>query len=176
MVQEHPSSSSLPGGLLVKTCVVDLPTKQPCKVPVILTNESDHDVIVPQRCVIGETSAFQEVFSKEHGVLTSRSDCLLKSDIKFNLRNSPAPAEWKERITKKLNSMPEVFAQNDLDFSRTDKVKHQIKLADETLFKHRARPIHPHDLEAVRKHLHELLQAGVIRECEEEERRRPFLY
>lgn len=62
--------------------------------------------------------------------------------------------------------MPEVFAQNDLDFGRTDRVKHQNKLLDETQFKHRARPIHPHDLEAVRKHLQELLQAGVIRESE----------
>lgn len=166
VVLEHPSSSSLPGGLLVKTCLVDLPAKQPCKVPVILTNESDHDVIVPQRCIIGEISAFQRVFSKEHGVLTSRSDCPQKPDITFNFSDSPAPAEWKERITKKLNSMPEVFAQNDLDFGRTDQVKHQIKLSDETPFKHRARPIHPHDLEAVRKHLQELLQAGVIRESD----------
>lgn len=62
--------------------------------------------------------------------------------------------------------MPEVFAQNDLDFGRTDQVNHQIKLSDETPFKHRARPIHPHDLEAVRKHLQELLQAGVIRESD----------
>lgn len=94
------------------------------------------------------------------------SDPSQKSDITFNFSDSPVPAEWKERITKKLNSMPEVFAQNDLDFGRTDQVKHQIKLSDETPFKHRARPIHPHDLEAVRKHLQELLYAGVIRESD----------
>lgn len=144
VVLEHSSSSSLPGGLLVKTCLVDLPTTQPCKIPVILTNETDHAVIVPQRCIIGEISAFQRVFSKEHCVLTPRSDCPQKSDIKFNFSDSPAPVEWKEHITKKLNIMPEVFAQNNLDFGRTDQVKHQIKLSDETPFKHRARPIHPH--------------------------------
>lgn len=93
VVLEHPSSSSLPGGLLVKTCLVDLPNKQPYKVPVELTNESEHDVIVPQRCIIGEISSFQRVFSKEHGVLTSRSDSPQKSDITFNFSDSPVPAE-----------------------------------------------------------------------------------
>lgn len=43
-------------------------------------------------------------------------------------------------------------------------MRHQIKLSDKTPFKHRAGPIHPNDLEAVRKHLLELQQAGVI--CE----------
>ena len=87
-------------------------------VPVVLTNESDHDVIVPQRCIIGEISVFQKVLSQEHSVLTSKSDSLQKSDITFNFSDSPVPAEWKEHITWKLNSMPEVFAQNDLDFQR----------------------------------------------------------
>ncbi|KAG1925421.1 interleukin-1 receptor accessory protein-like 1-A [Pimephales promelas] len=62
--------------------------------------------------------------------------------------------------------MPDVFAQHDLDFGRTDKVAHNIKLSDETPFKQRARPIHPQDIEAVRKHIQELLDAGVIRESE----------
>uniref|UniRef100_A0A3P8S9L5 ribonuclease H n=1 Tax=Amphiprion percula TaxID=161767 RepID=A0A3P8S9L5_AMPPE len=62
--------------------------------------------------------------------------------------------------------MPEVFAHHDLDFGRTSQVKHHINLHDNTPFKHRARPIHPHDIEAVRKHLQELLDAGVIRESE----------
>lgn len=33
-------------------------------------------------------------------------------------------------------------------------------------FKHRARPIHPHNVEAVHKHLQELLETGVIRKSE----------
>lgn len=41
-------------------------------------------------------------------------------------------------------------------------MKHHIKLCEETPFKHHARPIHPQDLEAVRKHLQELLAVGVI--------------
>lgn len=60
--------------------------------------------------------------------------------------------------------MPEVFAQHDLHFGQTDKVAHRIKLSDETPFKQRPRPIHPADIEAVRKHIQELLDTGIIRE------------
>ena len=60
--------------------------------------------------------------------------------------------------------MPEVFALQD--FGRTDKVKHQIKLSNETPFKHRSWPIRPQDIDAVRRHLKELSEAGVIRESE----------
>lgn len=62
--------------------------------------------------------------------------------------------------------MPEVFALHDMNFDHADKVKHRIKLSDETPFKHRPRPIHPQDVSAVKKHLQGLLGAGVIRESE----------
>ena len=81
--------------------------------------------------------------------------------MEFDFGDSPVSPEWKDKVTSLLNSMPEVFAQNDLDFGHTNKVKHHIKLSDETAFKHRARPIHPQDVDAVRKHLQELLTAGI---------------
>lgn len=69
-------------------------------------------------------------------------------------------------MEQKLSAMPEVFAQHDFDFGRTDKVKHQIKLSDKTPFKHRLRPLRPQDLDAVRRHLQEQNEAGVIQESE----------
>lgn len=46
-------------------------------------------------------------------------------------------------------------------------MKHHIHLHDQTPFKERSRPIHPiGDREAVRQHLRELLDAGIIRESE----------
>lgn len=62
-ILEYPSSSSLPGGLLVKPCVIDLPCKQPHKLPVVNSNESDHDVILPAKTVIAELSAIQTILS-----------------------------------------------------------------------------------------------------------------
>lgn len=66
------------------------------------------------------------------------------------------------RISQKLRDMSEVFASFDLDVGRTYKVKHSIKLQDEAPFKHRARPIHPDEFEAVRWHSENLLEAGII--------------
>lgn len=60
------------------------------------------------------------------------------------------------------------------------KVKHHIRLKDDTPLKQRPHLIHPQDYAAVRPHLQSLLDAGIIRErvpllvthcgCQEEER------
>lgn len=165
-VVEYPTQSFLPGGLCVKSCLITLPSNAPYKVPVVITNETEQDISIPPLSVIAELGAFHSILSQHsvadlHGPEKSR-----KPDLNFNFGDSPIPPEWKERILSKLHEMPEVFSHSDLDFGCTDRVKHHIKLHDETPFKHRARPIHLHDIEAVRKHLHELLEAGVIRESE----------
>lgn len=56
-IMEYPSSSSLPGGLLVKPCLVDLPGR----LPVVVSNESEHNIIIPAKCVIAELSAIQAI-------------------------------------------------------------------------------------------------------------------
>lgn len=107
--------------------------------------------IIPQEREMGSVSAGK---SCSEGVIT------------FDFGEYPLPNEWRDRISKKLSDMSDVFAQHDLDFGRTSKVKNHIKLSDETPFKQRARPIHPHDLAAVRRHLQELKESGVIWESE----------
>lgn len=162
---EHPAQSSLPGGLCVKTCLVTLPFGSPHKVPVMISNETEQDITIPSTCVIAELGAFHCILS-QHNVTSANEPTTNKATLSFNFGDSPIPQEWKERITQRLNELPEVFAFHDLDFGCTSKVKHSIKLDDPTPFKHRARPIHPQDIEAVRKHLQELLAAGVIRESQ----------
>ena len=169
VVIEYPSSSSLPGGLLVKAALIDLPQRRPYKLPVVIYNESDHDIAIPAKCAIAQICTYQTILLKEHSVVEPPEPSQ-KPNLSFNFGESPVPPEWKERITRQLNNMSNVFAQHDSDFGRTDKVRHHIKLSDETPFKLRPRPIHPQDLEAVRKHIRELLDSGVIRESES-----PFL-
>lgn len=53
--------------------------------------------------------------------------------VTVDFGDSPLPPEWKKRITSMLNSMPYVFALNDLDYGHTDQVKHRIKLSNEIL-------------------------------------------
>ena len=163
-VIEHPCSFSLPGSLIVQSCLVDCSKLQHCQLPVIVSNESDHDVIIPARSPIAQMSAINTVIAKEQ----SASDSVHSSSqpLNFNFGDSPLSPEWRERITAKLSSIPEVFAKHDLDFGKTDKVTHRIKLSDETPFKQRPRPIHPQDVDAVRTHLQELFESGIIRESE----------
>ncbi|KAL2088055.1 hypothetical protein ACEWY4_016883 [Coilia grayii] len=62
--------------------------------------------------------------------------------------------------------MPEVFAVDDLSYGNISVIKHHIRLQDDIPFRERPRPIHPSDREAVKQHLRELLDAGIIRESE----------
>lgn len=163
----QPEMSSMPGGLLVASGLYTLPAKRSFTLPVVVRNDTQTDITVPPKAVIAEMYTVHHVMETQakhdapHMQLNSGS-----SPIKFDFGDSPLPAEWRTRISALLNTMPEVFALHDMDYGHTDKVRHHIKLSDETPFKHRARPIHPQDVDAVRKHLQDLLAAGIIRESE----------
>lgn len=177
-VLEQPTTSALPGGIFVDCCLITLPQQHQQKLPVWIRNETDHDITITANCVIAELHAPEQIF--ENVCLPDKNsatvDCCsatvspscqtTKSSLTFDFGQSPLPEEWKSRITEKLNGYAVVFAHHELDFGHATKVKHHIKLKDETPFKQRARPIHPNDYEAVRKHLQLLLEAGVIRESE----------
>lgn len=161
-VIQHPDSG-LPGGLCVSSCLVALPTRSPNKLPVVISNRSEQDTFIPALSIVAELGAYGCILS-EHKVTRPSAEQFSQLDVDFG--DSPIPSEWKRRIKAKLNLMSDVFSSHDLDFGCTSRVKHHIHLHDNTPFKHRARPIHPKDIEAVRKHLRELLDAGVIRESE----------
>lgn len=166
---EPPTTTPLPAGLLVASSLHSLPAmKRFAQLPVVVRNDTQSDLFISPKSVIAEVHAVQQVMERP-----SSKDNFEDQKIKENALNipidfgdSPLSPEWKKRITSLLNSMTDVFALHDLDYGHTDKVKHHIKLSDETPFKHRPRPIHPQDVDAVRRHLQELLEAGIIRESE----------
>ncbi len=77
---EHPSISSLPGGIVVKNCLLTLPSRKSSHRPVVLTNETDHDITIPQRCVIAEIHALESVISSDNAVSKSASQGSCNSD------------------------------------------------------------------------------------------------
>lgn len=180
-ILEEPSMSSLPGGIFIDSCLISIPARSPYKVPVVLRNETSHDIVLPTNSVIAELGIPHEISP----ILNTCNPNLLLSPptvcssqqyshcneqqsdkVSFDFGDSPLPTKWKKRITQTLNTYSDVFSQHDLDFGHATKVKHRIKLKDETPFKHRPRPIHPKDYDAVRRHLQTLLEAGIIRESE----------
>lgn len=133
-VIEHPISP-LPGGLCIQSCVITFPTHAPYKVPVLVMNESAQDVLIPPMTVIADIGTSPTILA-QHTVNTFLvQEGSQRGTLELNFGESPIPSEWKERVTSKLNQMPEVFSHHDLDFGCTDQVKHHIKLHDETSFK-----------------------------------------
>ena len=61
---EPPSTSPLPGGLLVSQCLLTLPAK-PGRLPDVLTNESEHDITIPPKTVLAELNSIQCVIPNE---------------------------------------------------------------------------------------------------------------
>lgn len=165
---EPSTSSSLPGGLLVASSLHSLPSKRNVQIPVVLRNETQTDLIIPPKAVLAEVHAIQHVIEGRNPMSASECKTVNPSQVKVvpDFGDSCLSSEWKEKITELVNSMPDVFALHELDYGHTDKVKHHINLNDNTPFKQRARPIHPQDMDAVRRHLKELLDAGVIRTSE----------
>lgn len=161
-VLEQPETFPLPGGLFVENAVVNVPLA--CsKIPVILKNMTEHAISLHPKRVIADMAAAHVLPLKPE--VLSCSNHVSSGKLVFHLDDSPIPEEWK-RISDQLNSLPEVFAIDELSYGHTTAVKHHIRLQDETPFKERPRPIHPSDREAIRQHLRELLDAEIIRESE----------
>lgn len=180
---EQPTVSSSPSRIFTDNILITLPIHSPYKIPVVLGNETSHDVVLPANCVIAELSVPQEVIQTQNtpasqqqegsqscqpqaACCSSQQQGDSSANLKFDFGDSPLPEEWKTRITQKLNSYSDVFSHHDLYIGHATKVKHHIRLRDETPFKQRPRSTHPQDYAAVRRHLQSLLDAGVIRESE----------
>lgn len=159
----EPAADILPGGLFVTSCLIRLPSHSPHKIPIIISNHSEQNITLSPLSIIAELIMSPQIMLQNVSITPQPNS---KVNFKIDFGDSPVPPEWKTRIQSKLEDIPEVFSHHDLDFGCTNQGKHHIRLHDESPFKHRARPIHPQDIEAVRSHLRDLLETGVIRESE----------
>lgn len=82
----------------------------------------------------------------------------------INFGDSPVSEEWKQRLRKKLSTRSSVFPLHEWDVGLAKGVEHTIRMSHSRPFRERSRRLAPADLEDVRKHLQELLHAGIIKE------------
>ena len=76
----------------------------------------------------------------------------------------PLTEKEKLRLQEVLLKHKQIFAENDMDFGRTNLVEHEIKLTNNDPIKERYRKIPPAMYAEVKEHLREMLEKGVIRE------------
>lgn len=132
--------SYLPGGVLVTNCLLSHPENPSQTLPVVLHNESKHDIIIPAKSVIAEIHALQDVISnKQNPTDTTHSHTILKSPknsgLDFHFGDFPLSAEWRARVKQKLSAMP-----RDVRSTLVKQTKHHIRLSNEMPFKHWPRP------------------------------------
>lgn len=88
---EHPASP-LPGGLCVKNSLITLPSQSRMKrIPVVLTNDSDHDVTIPPLCAIAELAISPQILS--HQVSSNYLPAETSDTLKLDFGESPIPPE-----------------------------------------------------------------------------------
>ena len=74
----------------------------------------------------------------------------------FDHLNETLSESQVHEVKTLLENYSDIFSQHDLDLENTGKIKHYIRLKDNTPFKERSRPIPPCMIQEVRDHLKEM--------------------
>uniref|UniRef100_A0A8C2FI69 Gypsy retrotransposon integrase-like protein 1 n=1 Tax=Cyprinus carpio TaxID=7962 RepID=A0A8C2FI69_CYPCA len=128
--------------------------------PVLIHNESKRTTVVPVGTVVGYLYLIDPVNPVgEADVASEEFDPNL-----INFGDSPMPESWKERLRQKLSQRAGVFSLHEWDVGLAKGVEHPIRLSDSRPFRERSRRLAPADIEDVRRHIQELLTAGIIKE------------
>ena len=82
----------------------------------------------------------------------------------FDFGESPIPAVWRKRLRQTLSERGNAFSLDEWDVGLAKVVEHHIRLSDTRPFRERSRRIAPADIDDIRRHLKDLLAAGIIKE------------
>ncbi|KAI3370531.1 hypothetical protein L3Q82_025288 [Scortum barcoo] len=159
MVDSSPVSP-LPVGVLFQPMVVHSEEVNVSYFRVLVQNESLTETVIPVGTVIGHVYLTDAVIPLSPSKTTATEfDANL-----IDFGDSPVSEEWKERLRQKLSTRSQVFSLHEWDVGLAKGVEHTIRMSDPRPFRERSRRLAPADLEDVRKHLQELLSAGIIKE------------
>lgn len=157
---EASEDEPLPTGVLLQPVMVLRSAVQVERFPIRVQNESKREVKIPVGTVMGRVHPVEPVVLPPEGIGTTAD-----FDVsRLNFGNSPVPEEWKSRLRAKLAQRADVFSMHDWDVGLAQGVEHHIRLTDTRPFRERSRRLAPADIEDVRRHIQELLAAGIIKE------------
>lgn len=156
LLVEAPPDSTLPIGVLLQPMIVPHSEMDVNHFPVLMHNESLKDTVIPVGTVVGHLHPTNPVTPAPK---TGELDTNL-----INFGDSPIPESWKERLRQALKKRESVFSLHEWDVGLAKGVEHTIRLSDPRPFRERSRRLAPADIDDVRKHIQELMKAGIIKE------------
>lgn len=160
LMVEASDTDPLPAGVLLQPVVVLKSAVHVERFPVQVQNMSKREVNIPVGTVMGRLHPVDPIVPVPEG---SRAPSEFDVSL-LNFGSSPVPEHWKRRLCQKLAERADVFSLHDWDVGLAHGVEHHIRLADSRPFRERSRRLAPADIEDVRRHIQELLAAGIIKE------------
>lgn len=157
---EADETADLPAGVLVPPVVLPPSAMDTKGFTLLLRNESQKETAVPTGTVLAQVYLVDTVTELKK---TSAQEGSIDPEL-FHFGDSPIPEVWKARLATKLAERANVFSLEEWDVGLAKGVTHHIRLRDTRPFRERSRRIAPADIEDVRRHLQELLAAGIIKE------------
>lgn len=170
------SNDVLPAGVLVVPSIVQV-VKGTAYVPVL--NVSNTDARVPSRCVLGTLKPVQ-IVSLPAGVVevpfspgvrevqaTVSMQRIQVDKVQQLIKSvdlSTLSEVERSKVISLLTRYQSVFATHEGDLGCTTLISHEIPLTDEVPMRQRYRRIPPAEYDAVKTHIHQLLESQVIRE------------
>jgi transposase InsO family protein len=181
LVDAPEDHSSLPVGALVNSALVTMSGRSRCKVKVPICNMTKRVVTICHRAELAQLYLpkwIRPIGTETHcdGDVTVQSKAGVSGTESVDKSFMAEPAlkdltfdetlsvKWQERAKSLLLENKDVFSQHELDVGETSHVTHRIKVTSEVPFRERARRIPPGDLNDARSHIHDLLDAGIIRD------------
>lgn len=152
---EAPATHQLPSGVFVQAGVLLSVDIDANNFTVLLHNESQKPTSIQAQTVIAEMYAVDTVVLSQQ----SSSPANILDPKLFNFGDSPVPEEWKKRLSQELAKRRNVFSLEEWDVA----LEHQIHMSDHTPFRERSRHLASANIDDVRRHLQQLLAAGILR-------------
>ena len=173
LVQE-PSDQELPSGLGIVASKVEMNGLR--KIKVELINSTDHDIVLKRKDILADIFVIYAEYDLNKVINLIHTDDvnvlnetkrMCESEPKLNEKTEfhfgpDTPDDWKKSFSKKLQAYSDVFIKHEYDLGKTSEVLHDIILEPGPYIRERARPIPPQDLEEVKHHIQEMLDAKII--------------
>ncbi|KAL6491410.1 hypothetical protein MHYP_G00017550 [Metynnis hypsauchen] len=160
LMMDSSPSVTLPADVFILPMVMPSGALDANSFKVLVRNESTREISIPVGTVIGSVFHIDSV-----STIQSKETAPSNFDAsQINFGDSPISEKWKNRLRQKLAQKSHVFSMNEWDVGLAKGVEHRIRLSDSRPFRQRSRRLAPADIEDVRRHLQELLQAGIIKD------------